>query len=739
MIVINILIVKESVNMKINKFFLIILILLIVIFGIGSISATDDLNDTISTENLISNIEDNQDEVLSLSNGGDDVLADSPKTIEVPFIETQPNEVLWPRIQPAIDKANPGDTVIIKGNPVHCHITINKTLSVISSGGTIDACPHHTHEGVDEYGVFFVAEGGSGSLIQGFTFVNKDKSETPFAVLIRGASDVTVKDCTMNWVDDNSDKLSGIIIENADNIKLSNLFINNTINGITIINSTNVEITNCTFTNIESYAISISGNSGNINVFDNVISNNGYYGIKLLSANYVFINDNLIKSNGKNNQDSGSGIYVNTNITKLVVMGNIFLENNLHAIMYDYRARNLDNSEGEDNLTIVDDNYFEGHNSMILHHRTYVEGAGGSMEYDAANDLFVPSENGNYIESKSYVYLQNAFVVSDIVCGFTYYTPTVPWSLGAPGNNGKYNLSLKLSEIKEVKNGVYQISIVDSKGNVASNFNSGYITFFLNDCSTMEPQSTDIYKKIKIQNGVATADFREDYSLFRSSGNVITAAFSGLSNRITYNPYSQLNVSDSNVPINPSTQLSSSGLTLYPLATGYLSVKLVDSKNKAIAGQYVTVNFNGKTYNVKTDNNGIAKVKVSLSAEKTYPVTFTYSGNDDYSASKTAAKIIVKTGSKKSKIKASNMKIKKNKKKSFKFKLTASNGKALSNQKVIVKVNGKTKTLTTNKKGIAKLTIKLKKVKKYKISMKFLGNSQFKPVSKSNVITVTKK
>ena len=739
MIVINILIVKESVNMKINKFFLIILILLIVIFGIGSISATDDLNDTISTENLISNIEDNQDEVLSLSNGGDDVLADSPKTIEVPFIETQPNEVLWPRIQPAIDKANPGDTVIIKGNPVHCHITINKTLSVISSGGTIDACPHHTHEGVDEYGVFFVAEGGSGSLIQGFTFVNKDKSETPFAVLIRGASDVTVKDCTMNWVDDESDKLSGIIIENADNIKLSNLFINNTINGITIINSTNVEITNCTFTNIESYAISISGNSGNINVFDNVISNNGYYGIKLLSANYVFINDNLIKSNGKNNQDSGSGIYVNTNITKLVVMGNIFLENNLHAIMYDYRARNLDNSEGEDNLTIVDDNYFEGHNSMILHHRTYVEGAGGSMEYDAANDLFVPSENGNYIESKSYVYLQNAFVVSDIVCGFTYYTPTVPWSLGAPGNNGKYNLSLKLSEIKEVKNGVYQISIVDSKGNVASNFNSGYITFFLNDCSTMEPQSTDIYKKIKIQNGVATADFREDYSLFRSSGNVITAAFSGLSNRITYNPYSQLNVSDSNVPINPSTQLSSSGLTLYPLATGYLSVKLVDSKNKAIAGQYVTVNFNGKTYNVKTDNNGIAKVKVSLSAEKTYPVTFTYSGNDDYSASKTAAKIIVKTGSKKSKIKASNMKIKKNKKKSFKFKLTASNGKALSNQKVIVKVNGKTKTLTTNKKGIAKLTIKLKKVKKYKISMKFLGNSQFKPVSKSNVITVTKK
>ena len=134
--------------MKINKGILFLLIFAIFIFGIASISANSDLNETISIDNSKSDIECNSGNVLKSSNYEESVLADSPKTIEVPFVSSQPNEVLWPRIQPAIDKANPGDTVIIKGNPVHCHITINKTLNVVAqTGGTIGPCPHHTHEG----------------------------------------------------------------------------------------------------------------------------------------------------------------------------------------------------------------------------------------------------------------------------------------------------------------------------------------------------------------------------------------------------------------------------------------------------------------------------------------------------------------------------------------------------------------------------------------------------------------
>lgn len=726
--------------MKINKGILFLLIFAIFIFGIASISANSDLNETISIDNSKSDIECNSGNVLKSSNYEESVLADSPKTIEVPFVSSQPNEVLWPRIQPAIDKANPGDTVIIKGNPVHCHITINKTLNVVAqTGGTIGPCPHHTHEGVDEFGVFYVAEGGSGSVIQGFTFLNNDKSETPFSILIMGANDVTIKDCTMNYVNNDVDKYCGIIIENSNNILLSNILINNTINGITIINSTNVDITDCTMSNNENQAINIYENSKNININNNFIFGNGYYGVKLLSADNIFINNNMIKNNGFNNSDSGSGIYVNTNITKLVVMGNIFLANNLHAIMYDYHCRNLDKSEGADKLTLINDNYFEGHNSMILHHRVYVERSYGDMIYDVETDTFKQSDNGNYVEGKSYVYMQNAFIVNDIPCGFTYYTTDIPWTIDSPSNNGKYDLLLGISNIKEIQNGVYQISIVDSKGQVATNFNFGYIMFFLNGYSTINPQSDDTYIKAPIKDGVAISDFRNAFQSFNVSGNVITAAFPGLSSKVESNQFTQLNIKDSNIPINPATSLSSSGLILYPLATDYISVKLVDSKNNPIAGQTVTFKFNGKTYIPKTDRNGIAKVKVSFSSKKTYVITFAFGGTDNYKASKTTSKIIVKTGSKKSKIQSSNMKVKKNKKKTFKFKLTSSNGKALANQKVIVKVNGKTKTLKTNKKGMAKLSVKFKKVKKYKVNIKFLGNAQYKPVSKVNTIAVTKK
>lgn len=722
--------------MKMDKVIILISLLLILISSFSTISATEDVNDNMSSiDNEISDI----DGANILESSNDVELSESPKTIVVPFDRYNPNEVLYPKIQPAIDGANPGDTVIIEGNPVHCHITINKQLNIVAGEGTtIDACPHHTHEGIDDYGVFYITPEGNGSTIQGFTFTNKDKSKTPFSILIDRASDITIKDCTMDYVNPDADKLTGIIIKNSNNVKLSNLIVNNTINGITIINSSNIEITDCIISYNDNYAVVVSGSSRNVNITSNEIRNNGKTGVNLTVADNVYIMNNLIENNGLVNDDSGSGIYVNTNITKMVVMGNIFLSNGLHAIMYDYRTRNLDNSEGADQLTLIDCNYFEGHSSMILHHRIYVDRSYGNMQYDAENDLYVPSDNGNYVEGKSYVYMQRAFIYNDVPCGFTYYTTSIPWTIDAPGNNGRYDLSLKLGEIKQNKNGLYQIAIVDSQGNVADNFNSGYITFFLNDYSTLEPQQEDIYVKAPIMNGIATADFRSSYSSFKASGNVITAAFNALAENANMNPYVQFKVSDSDIPISPETKIIATKLTTCPLSDTYFSAKLVDSKGKPIANQKVTVKFNGKSYNVKTDNNGICKVKISLSSKKTYAVTITYAGTDDYKSAKLTSSIVVKTGSKKSKIKASSIKIKKNKKKTYKLKLLTSAGKAIKSQKIIVKLNGKQYTVKTNKKGIAKLSIKLKKVKTYKMSLKFLGNSNFKSSSKTVKIVVKK-
>ena len=723
--------------MKFNKLSLFILILFIIAVGITTVSASDNLNnDSLESDNIGDALEKTDEATLEVSDV--DVLSE-PKTIVIPFNPKENNDVLWPKIQKTIDGANSGDTIVIEGSPVHVHATINKTLTIVSGGQgtTIDACPHHTHEGIDEHGVFYITKEGSGSTIQGFTFTNKDKAETPFAILIDGANDITIKDCTIDYVNPDADKLVGIIIKNSNNVKLSNLMINNTINGITIINSSNVDITNCILNYNENYAISVSGDSRNINIKSNSIINNGNSGINLLSANYISILNNLIKNNGFKNDDSGSGIYVNTNITKLVVKGNIFLSNADHAILYDYRCRNLNNEEGADLLTDVDNNYFEGHSSMILHHRIYVERSYGDIKYDAENDEYGSVGEGNYVDSKSFVYMKNAFIFNDVPCGFTYYTTTIPWAVESSANNGKYDLSLKLN-LNEIKNGVYQVSIVDSKGNVAGDFNSIYITVFLNDYSNVIPQSSNIYRNVLLKNGVGIADFRSDYSLFKSKDNIITAVFPGLDEKVERSAYVQLKVNDANLPFDPATKLTASKLTTYPLSDSYLSVKLTNSKGNAISNQKITFKFNGKTYSAITNANGVAKVKVSLTSKKTYSATISYGGNDDYKSSTVKTKIIVKSGSKKSKIKASNLKVKKNKKKTLKIKLTDNAGKALKKQKIVVKVNKKSYTIKTSSKGIAKLFIKLKKANNFKCVMKFLGNANYKASSKTITISVIK-
>lgn len=707
--------------MKLNRLLIFVSIFFILILSVGFISANDASNQTD---------DDCQVDILMAGNAGNTIVVEPDKE--------NPNQMVKPTVQPAIDEANPGDTIVLKGNFAHGHFMVNKTLDFVAdSSTTINPCPHYQTEGAGDYGVFYVTGNASGSSFDGITFINNARAQSPFSFLIRNVSDICISNCIVNYKETDEFKFQGIIIENSNNVRLSNLIINNTINGIRIVNSSKVEIADCIISNSLNQAISISGNSANVVIKRNQIQNNGLKGIKLTSANNIIVLNNYLVDNGLNDADTGSAIYVNTNITKLTVKGNIFMHNGLHGIMYDYRCRNLNNEEGADLLTDIDNNYFEAHSSMVLHHRVYVERDHGEYKYDAENDVYGSVGEGNYAEGKSYVYMKNAFIFNDVPCGFTYYTTKIPWTLQAPANGGKYDFSLRIN-LKQVKSGLYQVSIVDSKGNVAKDFDSVGIMVFLNDYFTVNPRNGDIFKRVLLKNGVGQADFRSVYSSFNSTGNVITAVFPGTSERVEYNAYVQLNVRDADIPINPATKLISSKLTTYPLSDKYLSVKLVDSKGNAIPSQKVTFKFNGKTYSAKTDGRGIAKVKVSLSSKKNYPVTITYSGSDDYRSSKTSAKIIVKTGSKKSKITSKNMKVKRNKKKAFSLKLTNGAGKALKSQKVIVKINGKTHTIKTNSKGIAKLSIKLPNVRKYKIIMKFLGNGDYKASSKTGTITVYK-
>ena len=140
---------------------------------------------------------------------------------------------------------------------------------------------------------------------------------------------------------------------------------------------------------------------------------------------------------------------------------------------------------------------------------------------------------------------------------------------------------------------------------------------------------------------------------------------------------------------------------------------LLTKDGKTLAGETVKITFNGKTSNVKTDKNGYATLTVSNLPGK-YTVTASYKGQS-----------VKNTIQVKQNLKASKVTVKKSAK-SFVLKATLNK---LKGKKLTFKFNGKTYTAKTDKKGVAKVTIKkniikkLKKGKKYTFTVKYVSNT----------------
>ena len=150
----------------------------------------------------------------------------------------------------------------------------------------------------------------------------------------------------------------------------------------------------------------------------------------------------------------------------------------------------------------------------------------------------------------------------------------------------------------------------------------------------------------------------------------------------------------------------------------YFSVKIVSADGKvAASGVSVKFTINGKTTTVKTDANGIAKIKIT-DVPKKYTITTTYDG-----------KSVKNTVTVKQVLKAKKVTVKKTAKK-FTLKATLKiNGKKVKGKKITFKLNGKTYKAKTNKKGIAKIAVKknvikkLKKGKKYTVKVTYLKDT----------------
>ena len=170
----------------------------------------------------------------------------------------------------------------------------------------------------------------------------------------------------------------------------------------------------------------------------------------------------------------------------------------------------------------------------------------------------------------------------------------------------------------------------------------------------------------------------------------------------------------------------------------YYTITLKDDRDNGLAGEKVSITFNGKTDTYTTDELGVIKFKLSATKAGTQKLTVKFDSNSNYVDStltttvkinKEATKLTAKKKTFKAKVKT----------KKYTVTLKDSKGKAIKKVKVTLKIKGKTYKAKTNAKGKATFKIKkLTKKGKYTAKVKFAGNNLYKAASKSVKITVKK-
>lgn len=179
-------------------------------------------------------------------------------------------------------------------------------------------------------------------------------------------------------------------------------------------------------------------------------------------------------------------------------------------------------------------------------------------------------------------------------------------------------------------------------------------------------------------------------------------------------------------------------------------VILVDEDGKRVANKTISFGVDGKEFTAVTDGEGVATLKLNLSAARTYDIYSNFMGDEEYYGSgmvpdtiKVTKKISTFV------IKNVSYKVTATKKLSVTFKspnytYTIKNGvitrkttyKLIKNKKVKFTVNGKTYTATTNSKGVATVKITLNKKGTYTYTAKFAGDSKYQAVTKKAKLTV---
>ena len=282
--------------------------------------------------------------------------------------------------------------------------------------------------------------------------------------------------------------------------------------------------------------------------------------------------------------------------------------------------------------------------------------------------------------------------------------PSVEGSSADNGNSSTGNQSVKTEKTptkitnsgKSIVNGkTYYLTLKDSNGNALS---GKTVSLTFNGKKYTKTTNSKGKVGLKISGIVAktyklTYKFVGDENLTSSAGSV-------------------------KIKIKMASALTGSGTSI--VKGKKYTVTLKNSKGKVLAGRTVVFTINGKTFKKKTNSKGIATLKMSLPANRTYNLTYSYAGSSYYGNSSKTVSLFVKTPTEFVKSGSSVVQGK-----SYYLTLKDSNGNVLAGKNVKITYRGKTYLKTTNSKGKVGLKIKSAPGYKYRFSYKYGGNGEY--------------
>ena len=178
-------------------------------------------------------------------------------------------------------------------------------------------------------------------------------------------------------------------------------------------------------------------------------------------------------------------------------------------------------------------------------------------------------------------------------------------------------------------------------------------------------------------------------------------------------------------------KIASKNVYMNPNSGEYYSITLKNNKGKAMKKAIIRFTVNKKTYKVKTNSKGVAKVKISLNSGK-YSIKTLFAGNSKFKAKTVTNTINVRS---KTAISSNDATYTYLSEKPYSVVLKEQSGKAVKGKTIYFTVNNNQYKAVTDANGAAAVELNLP-IGNYTITSRFNTDNNYIGASKTNSITV---